>query len=145
MSPKLGVIMLLVGALVATFTAAAHLSCIYFGPTCYSAQMAPPIIIESAKAGTLIAPLGTIAVSGIFLIFACYALSGANLIRKLPLLRFGVYAIATACVIRGILPLQLWLRHPEKVTNDVLLVGLVWLAVGLCYGIGFYSIRRKQP
>ena len=47
--------------------------------------MAPVSVIESAKAGTLLAPLGTIVVSAIFIVFGCYALSGATLIRRLPL------------------------------------------------------------
>ena len=106
--------------------------------------MAPASVIESAKAGTLLAPLGTIVVSAIFIVFGCYAMSGAALIRRPPLLSFGIYAISAACIIRGILPIQLWIRHPDKVTNPVLIVGVVWLLVGLCYLFGYKAINGKR-
>ncbi|BDX08545.1 hypothetical protein [Planctobacterium marinum] len=138
-----GVILLVIAATIAFLTALAHLSCIYFGPQCYEIQMAPPDIVESAWAGTLLAPVGAVVVSIIFAVLGCYALSGAKLMRKLPLLKFGLYSIAVVCIIRGILPLQLWLRHPEKVSAAVLLVGLVWLGVGLCYLLGYRAVQSK--
>jgi len=144
MSTKQGVVLLVIAALIAASTAMAHLSCIYFGPQCYSAQMAPSVIVESAEANTLLAPLGNIFVSAFFLLFASYALSGAKLIRKLPLLGFTIYSIAVVCIIRGILPIQLWLRHPNKVTETVLFIGIVWLSVGLCYLVGYRAVNGKN-
>ena len=138
-----GVILLVIAAAIAFLTALAHLSCIYFGPQCYEIQMAPPDIVESARAGTLLAPVGTILVAMIFVVLGCYALSGAKLMRELPLLKFGVYTIAVICIIRGILPLQLWLRHPEKVNAAVLLAGFIWLGVGLCYLLGYRAVKGK--
>ena len=40
MNTKHGVILLVIAASIAIATALAHLSCIYLGPQCYSAQMA---------------------------------------------------------------------------------------------------------
>lgn len=142
-STKQGVVLLVIAATIAFLTALAHLSCIYFGPQCYVIQMAPPDIVESARAGTLLAPVGTILVAMIFVVLGFYALSGAKLMRKLPLLTFGVYTIAVICIIRGILPLQLWLRHPEKVNAAVLLAGFIWLGVGLCYLMGYRAVKGK--
>ncbi len=141
---KSGVTLLVIAALIMGFTAIAHLSCIYFGPQCYSAQMAPPVIVESAKAKTLLAPLGTIFVSSIFLVLSAYALSGAGIVRKLPLLKLIVYGVGTLCIIRGILPIQLWLRHQEKVSEFVLVVGVAWLIVGLCFIVGFRATSTKR-
>jgi hypothetical protein len=157
--PQIGIIFLVVAALIAMGTAAAHLSCIYFGPQCYAAQMAPALIVESAINGTYIAPIGTILASGIFVILGLYALAGTGLtnkvtnnvmnkvfrkvIDKLPLVNYAIYTIATLCIIRGILPLQLWLRHPEKVSDVVLYVGIVWLVTGLLYLFG-YRLCAKQ-
>ncbi len=144
MSTKQGIVLLLIAASIAVLTAFAHLSCIFLGPQCFETQMAPVSVIESAKVGTLLAPLGTIVVSAIFIVFGCYALSGATLIRRLPLLSFGIYAIAAACIIRGILPIQLWMRQPHKVTDTVLIVGVVWLLVGLCYLFGYKAVNGKR-
>lgn len=144
MHTKQGVFLLIIVAIIAIATAVAHLSCIYFGPQCYSAQMAPSAIVDSAKSATLLAPLGTIAVSILFVALAAYALSAAQLIRKLPLLNTGIYFIAAICTIRGILPLQLWLRQPNEVSETVLYVGLVWLAVGLCCFFGFRAMNKQN-
>ena len=144
MSTKQGIALLVIAALMAMLTAVAHLSCIFLGPQCFEAQMAPPSIVESAKAGTLLAPLGTIVVSTIFVVLGCYALSGARVIRQLPLLSFGIYAIAAVCVIRGILPILFWIWYPSKVTETILIVGLVWLLVGLCYFFGYRAMTVEH-
>ena len=90
MSTKQGVLLLCIAAFIAFATALAHLSCIYFGPQCYSAQMAPSSLVRSAELGTLLAPLATVAVSTIFIVMAGYALSAAFIIPKLPLLSTGI-------------------------------------------------------
>ncbi|MFD2166484.1 hypothetical protein ACFSJY_09400 [Thalassotalea euphylliae] len=123
-------------ACISSATAITHLSCLYFGPECYAIQMAPPKIIQSAKDSTWLAPLGNIFISSLFILVACYALSAAKIIGKVPLLKLGIYTITTLCIVRGLLPIQLWLRHPEKVTDIVLLVGIAWLMTGLALGIG---------
>ncbi|MDP4537415.1 hypothetical protein Q3O60_14575 [Alkalimonas collagenimarina] len=144
MHTKQGIFLLIIVAIIAIATASAHLSCIYFGPQCYSAQMAPSAIVESAKSGTLLAPLGTIAVSILFVTLAAYALSAARLIRQLPLLNTGIYLIAALCIIRGILPLQLWLRHRSIVNEIELYVGFIWLAVGLFCFFGFRAMNKPS-
>jgi len=147
MKPKIGILLLVLAALIAMGTGAAHLSCIYFGPQCYATQMAPPIIVESAINGTYLAPIGTVFASGIFIVLGLYALAGAGftskVLGKLPLVNYAIYTIATLCIVRGILPLQLWLRHPNKVSDIVLYVGIVWLIAGLLYLFG-YRICSKQ-
>lgn len=142
MNYKFGLGCLVVAAIIAIFTALAHLSCIYFGPACYSAQMAPPIIIKSAEAGTLLAPLGTILVSAIFVILGLYALSAAKIIAQLPLLKIGIYSIAFVCVVRGLLPILFWFAHPEKISQQVIYVGLIWLLTGLLYFFGYKTVNK---
>ncbi len=140
---KVGVLFLVLAAIIAMGTGIAHISCIYFGPECYAVQMAPAQIIESARKGTYLAPLGTIFVSLIFFVIGLYALSGAGILRKLPLQKFTCYSIATLCIIRGILPLQLWLRYPDKVNDVVFYAGITWFITGLLYLFG-YSLCNNQ-
>lgn len=131
-------------ALITFSTAFAHLSCLYFGPTCYSAQMAPPIIVESAKTGTLIAPLGNLIVSGIFISWGLLALSVSGLFRDIPYARHVCALIAFLCVIRGLLPIQLWLRKPENIDAISVIVGFVWLLTGLLYAVGLLLNKHSQ-
>lgn len=49
MKSKYGITLLFLAAIIAFGTALAHFSCIFFGPECYSAQMAPKFIVESAQ------------------------------------------------------------------------------------------------
>jgi len=86
MNKKYGKFLLFLVAIIAIGTAIAHMSCIVLGPQCYAVQMAPAEIIQSAKDGTLLAPLGTFIISLLFVVVALYALSSAKIIRRLPLL-----------------------------------------------------------
>ncbi|MCG7534999.1 hypothetical protein [Pseudoalteromonas sp. OOF1S-7] len=142
MSRGYGIALLLLATCAAFLVAAAHLSCIYFGPQCYAVQMAPPFVVESARAGTLLAPLLTLVVSAIFIILGCYALSAARFIRRLPFLRAGIYSISAVCIVRGLLPIQLFLRYPEKISAPVLMAGIAWLVVGLCYWFGYRAVKK---
>ena len=143
MKMKFGVLCLILAALSTIGTAIAHLSCLYFGPACYAAQLAPPVLIESAENGTYLAPLANLFVSSIFIVWGLFALSAAGLMRQLPFLKFCLYAIAAVCVIRGVLPLQLWLRYPERVDDATFYFGLAWLITGLLFAVG-YQMRHSK-
>ena len=75
MKSKLGLLLLVLAVLITMGTGTAHLSCIYFGPQCYAAQIPPAIIVESAVNGTYLAPTGTMFVSGIFIVLGLYELA----------------------------------------------------------------------
>lgn len=123
-------------ALVSVSTAIAHLSCLYLGPQCFRSQMAPDIIIESATNGTWLSVVGTIIVSFIFLLCAAYALAAANWLRPLPMQKLATLVIGLVSVIRGILPLQLAWRIPERLTQAEIIAGVVWLLCGISMLIG---------
>ncbi|WP_462153016.1 hypothetical protein [Pseudoalteromonas xiamenensis] len=144
MKARFGTVLLVIVAIVAFGTALSHLSCLYFGPQCYAAQMAPPVLVESAKAGTLLAPFATLVASAIFVVCGCYALSGAKIVRRLPLLNVGIYVIALVSILRGVLTLQLWARHPELVSLGVLTIGLIWFCCGLCYLVGYRAVNAQR-
>lgn len=137
MKSQIGKILLILGALIAIGTAIAHTSCIYFGVECYRVQMAPDFVVESAQKGSYLAPIAALFISSIFVVFGLYAISAAGVIRKLPFLKFAIYSIGIISVIRGLLPLQLWLRHPDKVDNYVFNAGIIWLVAGLLYLLGY--------
>lgn len=103
----------------------AHISCIYFGPQCFQSQMAPELIINSAETGSWLAPVATIVVSALFLTSAFYALSGARIIRKAPLLILGIYAISCMCIVRSISGILLAIAYPESFSKSSLVVEIV--------------------
>jgi hypothetical protein len=139
-----GIIFLVLAALIAIGNAVAHMSCLYFGPDCYAVQLAPAQLVESAKNGTYLAPIGAVVVSVIFVFWGLYALSAAGVVRKLPFLKFAIYAISILCIIRGILPLQFWLRHPEKINDAAFYYGIAWLITGLLFWFGYKLAPRHN-
>jgi hypothetical protein len=141
---KTGVILLLIAAAIAALTAAAHMSCLLLGPTCFEAQMAPPDIVNSAREGTLYAPIATTVVSGLFLICALYALSAAGKIGKLPLLKLGIYTIAFVCILRGfaIVPISTLFPNTPIGPRDWI-AGAVWAFTGMCFLMGYRALHRR--
>lgn len=141
---KLGVILLVITTLIFFGTAIAHLSCLVLGPECYSAQLAPPILVDSARKGTLLAPIANLAVSSVFIVWSLYTLSAAGVIRRLIFLKPIVYTISFLCIVRGLLPLQLWLIKPEKVSDLALYYGWGWLVVGLLSLFGIIALVKPS-
>ena len=133
---KVGVNFLVVVSGISVFTALSHLSCIVLGESCYRAQLAPEPIIQSAINGTMLAPVGTIFVSALFLLCAAYALSAAKLIIKLPLLSTAVYTISMLCLLRGVATIPLSLMYPDMVTNFSMLAGALWFISGVLILLG---------
>ena len=136
-------IALLGAAAIAVITAVAHLSCIFFGPKCYEAQMAPPQIIQSSIDGTLLAPIGTIFVSLLFLSCALFAISGAGYIKKLPLLNKALLCISVLCILRGLMTIPLSFLFPEMVSSFSIIAGCTWFTAGILYFYGYFNLRQS--
>ena len=139
-----GKIALFIGALIAFITAIAHLSCIFLGAECFEAQLAPPEMIESAKAGTWLAPVLTIVASSLFILCGLFALSAAGIIKKIPLTFFALPVIAILCTIRGLATIPLSFAFPEMVSTYSLLSGFIWFLVGVLYAFGFIHYRNNK-
>lgn len=140
--PRLGMLALIVAALIAIAIAIAHLSCIFLGPACFEAQLAPAVLIESSANGTWLAPIATIIVSGLFILCALFALSGAGLIRKLPLTNMTLIVIAGLCLLRGIATVPLSSLFPEMVNTYSVIAGMVWFLTGVLFAYGYLEMRE---
>ena len=93
--------LLLVGAGCSTFVAALHMAILIVGPAWYRYFGAPSLAARIEAGAALVPVLLTVGVAAVFVIWACYALSGAGAIRRLPLLRAGLYTIAVIYLLRG--------------------------------------------
>lgn len=133
---------LIFGGSIAFLTAMAHISCIFLGTECFESQMAPPEIVESARQGTWLAPIATLVVSSLFILCGLYALSGARVIKKIPLTYVALAIIAILCVIRGFSTIPLSFIFPEMVSSFSVVAGVVWLLVGFLYAYGFKHYHK---
>ena len=134
---KVGLLFLSIVAGIAILTAIAHTSCVFLGENCYRSQLAPEVIIQSAVNGTLLAPVGTTFISTLFLVCAIYALSAANVIMKLPLLKTAIYSISILCILRGLATIPLSLTYPEMVSSFSIIAGATWFSSGVLFFLGF--------
>ena len=106
--------------------------------------MAPPELVLSATNGTLLAPLATVVVAALFILCACYGLSAANILQRLPLLSLGIYSIAAVCLVRGVATLPLSFLFPDMVSVFSIFAGMLWLLVGLLFLFGYRYVQSSR-
>lgn len=143
-SKRSGVFLLIGVALLALFTALSHISCIVLGPGCYRAQMAPEWLIELSKSAPWLAAFATTLVSILFAATAIYCLSGAGVIRKLPLSKPAIMIISTICIVRGLATIPLSISFPESISTFSILSGMLWFLAGLSCVSG-YRLVGAEP
>ena len=111
-----GRVLLLAAAGCSAAVALLHLAILLMGPPWYRWFGAPSLARE-IESGSVAGPtLLTLAVAAVFAVWAAYGLSGAGVIGRLPLLKLGLYAIATIYVLRG---LQVVLEVPAAVRGQI--------------------------
>lgn len=76
----------------------------------------------------------------VLVVFGLYALSGARIIRRLPLLRLGLIGISTLFLLRGLFVVFSVLTVLGVLPGELLIQGeiatLVFLAAGVAYAVG---------
>ncbi|MDK2596953.1 hypothetical protein [Pseudoalteromonas obscura] len=144
---RLAVLGLIFVALMAAVTVIAHMSCIWLGEACYRVQLAPNVLVESAKNGTWLAPVATVGISLLFAICGAYALAGAGLIRRLPLTYLALVVIGILCVIRGLAGLVLSIVFIDMVTVFSVIASAIWFMCGLmtCLALKWVPNIKMTP
>lgn len=126
---------LIMGGLISASAAIWHLLMIAGGPAWYAFARAPFYIVKSAENGTLVAPIGAVAIAALMFICSIYAFSGAGIIRKIPLLKSALVTISLICLIRGIFISPLF--YSIKVLGTWhLIASSTWFFVGICFLLG---------
>jgi len=141
-----GRIPLLVAAGCSAAVAVLHLAILAMGPPWYR-WFGAPALARQIESGAALGPtVLTLAVAAVFMVWTIYGLSGAGVIRRLPLLRVGLYVIAAIYVLRG---LQVVLEVPAAVQGRVPARFPVFSAfsalAGAAYLVGVLRSRRPAP
>jgi hypothetical protein len=123
-------------AALATVGVLIHLAALVAGPAWFAFFGAPPAVVESARAGTWLAPVGALVIAGLMALCAAYAVSALGLIRRLPLLRHGLAAMGFVCLIRALAWLPLALKQPELFNTFEVVAALVWGLAGVGFMVG---------
>lgn len=127
---------LITGACLSIVAALAHLACIVGGPEWYRFFGAGEAMARAAGRGEWTPTLVTLGIAAMLLIWAAYALSGAGLLPRLPLLRTGLVVITAIYLLRGLafVPLNLMTRHYSD--GFAIISSLIVLIYGVVYAIG---------
>jgi hypothetical protein len=118
--------------------AALHVAIVIVGPSAYR-YFGAPGLGDLVERGSVLGPtLLTLAVAVLFALWGAYALAGAGMVRRLPLLRAAVVTIAAIYLLRG-LPLLTGLVALARGTLPyprALAFSGASLFTGLCYLAG---------
>ncbi len=130
---------LILSAVCSFNVALVHLAAIFIGPAAYRLLGAGENFAALAEAGSIFPALVTLGLVGLFTIFGCYALSGAGILRRLPLLVPCLLGIAAIYTLRGVLlfveiGLTLASQIPLSTLNNM--YSTISLIIGLLHFIG---------
>ena len=134
-----GRVPLLLAASASALIALLHILIPFLGPEAYR-FFGAPALATAAERGSVVRPAAmTFAFAIIFAIWALLAASAAGLVRRLPLLRTGLVAIAVVYLLRGLLfltPQLLLLLAGKHQAPQAVAFSAAALLIGLCYLTG---------
>ena len=132
---------LIAGALLSALAAALHVGCIVFGAPWYRFFGAGERMAQMAIAGNWYPTVVTAAIASILTVWSLYALSGAAVIRALPLLRPALCVVTTIYLLRGlaILPLAVL----GKTTPFWWWSSTICLLIGIVHLIGLSQVWTR--
>lgn len=130
---------LIAAAICTALAALAHIGCIIFGADWYRFFGAGEQMAQMAEAGHWYPAVVTSVIVIFLAIWSLYALSGAVVIRRLPLLRLALCLIASIFLIRGISFVMLMPMFPENSLTFWLVSSGICLVIGILYAVGTYQ------
>lgn len=140
---------LLCGGLLTGVASLLHVAIIAGGPDWYRFFGAGERMARQAALGSMYPAILTAAIASILAVWSLYGLSGAGLIRRLPLLRLALVLIAAVLLLRGVLgiPVVLFVDDPYTMQlrarmTFMVVTSVICIGLGLCYAIGAAGLDR---
>jgi hypothetical protein len=135
---------LILGAMLSAIAAALHLACIYFGAPLFRFLGTEAMAVMYESGNTTEPIIVCILLACIFLTWSAYALSGAGVIPKLPLLRTALVCISLIYLARGIAFPLLAPYFPENTMAFWYCSSAIVLIIGLIHVIGLVQVWNKH-
>jgi hypothetical protein len=136
-------IFLIIAASLSALAALFHIACIIFGGPMYLLMGAGSQMAHLADAGHWYPTVVTSFIASILFIWSLYALSGAGVIRRLPLLRFALCAITAIYLARSVAFVALMPHFPENSPTFWFWSSAICFVFGLMYFIGTWQVWAK--
>ena len=131
---------LIVGASFSAAAALAHLACIVLGAPAYRFMGAGERMARAVEAGKLQPTFVTVAISGVLVVWAAYALGGAGVIGLLPFSSLALPAICAVYLGRAVAFPLLKPAFPENSQTFWLVSSSICLFIGLVHLYGVVSV-----
>lgn len=143
---------LLLGGVLTGMASLLHVAIIVGGPDWYRFFGAGERMARMAERGSPAPTLVTLGIAAVLAMWMLYALSGAGVIRRLPLLRLGLVLIAAVYLGRGILGIPLVLLGDDPYAAQLqakmtfmVVTSAVCIVLGLCYAAGAAQPWKQNP
>ncbi len=133
-----GTVWLIAAAVLSLLAALLHVCVIFGGPDWYRFFGAGEQMAQMAARGHWYPPLLTAGITAILGIWAAFALSGAGLLIRLPLLRTGLAAITAIYLLRGALLVPVFLYVPYAEGAFDYWSSAIVLVYGVVHAIGLW-------
>jgi hypothetical protein len=125
--------LLLIGAALSATASLLHVGIIVGGPDWYRFFGAGERFAQLDAAGSRVPDLVTLGIASVLALWSAYALSGAGMIRRLPLLRTALVAITAIYLARGLV-----LAVMPFVDHDF--TAFDWWSSAICLGYGLVHL-----
>lgn len=135
---------LVAGAAMSALAALLHLGCIVFGAPWYRFLGAGEHMAQMHIAGHWYPTVATLVISGVLLAWSAFALSGAGLIRRLPLTRLALSAITGIYLLRGVAFTPLMAYFPGNSATFWFWSSSICFAIGAVHLIGLRQVWRRR-
>lgn len=127
---------LLAGSALSGLAALLHLGCIVFGGSWYRALGAGEQFAQMSEAGLAYPSLVTAFIAALLTTCSLYALSGAGVIGRLPLLRPVLCLISGVYLLRGVAFIPLAPYFPDNSLTFWIASSAISLTFGLVHAVG---------
>lgn len=134
---------LLVAAALSATAALLHVLIIIFGAPWYRFFGAGPRIVQMAAAGHWYPPVLTAGIALVLSIWSLYALSGAGVLRPLPLLKPALCLITAIYLLRGLAIVPIQLQWPGGASAFWWWSSLICLGYGLTHLLGLIQVWAR--
>lgn len=148
---RIGDRLLLSGGLITGAASLLHLAIILGGPDWYRFFGAGEDMARLAARGSIYPVVVTAGIAAILGVWTLYALSGAGVIRRLPLLRLALPLIAAVYLARGVLGVPVVLFVEDPYTNELrakmtfmVVSSAICVFLGLCYAAGAATVWKRS-
>jgi hypothetical protein len=130
---------LLAGALLCAVAALLHVGCIVFGGDWYRFLGAGEAMALMAEQGLWYPSIVTAVIVVILLVWSLYGLSGAGVIKRLPLTKLALLMISSIFLLRGVSFVGLMATLPENSMTFWLISSGICVFIGSLFAIGTYQ------